>query len=244
MTTTLPKPKHTGESALVRNRKFAGIFVRKECWTLSRLAKLVILVIGIGMAWAGIRFIHPFLAVTNRTNGELLVVEAWVPRYTLTEAVKVYKSGGYGKMIASGCSRPDDLDGRTTLSPAEAAAIQLERFGMDSGSVVAVPCGIEERDRTYNTALAVKEWIRQSGKTVTSIDVVTLGPHARRSRLLFQKAFGDNLKVGVIAIEDRSYDSAHWWKSSEGVRQVIGEGIAYTYVRIFFHPSEKVGQLE
>jgi len=238
VTAILPKQECASRSASDRNRAFAGMLIRKECWTLSLTAKLIILVIIIGAAWGGIRFVHRFLAVTSRTNGEFLVVEAWIPRYSLEQAVTVYKTGEYRKMITSGCSRLDDLDGRPTRSPAEAAAIELERYGMNPGSVAAVPCRVERKDRTYSTALAVKAWFEQSGIPVTSIDVVTLGPHARRSRLLFQKAFGNKVKVGVIAIEDRSYDPAHWWQTSEGVREVIGEGIAYIYARIFFHPSE------
>ncbi|MGA2556129.1 MAG: hypothetical protein ABSG04_07630, partial [Verrucomicrobiota bacterium] len=61
--------------------------------------------------------------------------------------------------------------------------------------------------------------------------------HARRSRLLFQKACGDDTKVGVIALDDVGYDPTHWWRTSEGVREVVGEGIAYLYARIVFHPS-------
>ncbi|HZQ47449.1 MAG TPA: ElyC/SanA/YdcF family protein [Verrucomicrobiae bacterium] len=238
MTATLPKQKNPDQSPKEQRRAFAGMLVRKECWTLSLTARIIVLICLIGAVWGGIRFIHPFLATTNRTNGGVLVVEAWIPRYGLEQAVAVYKAGGYRKMVASGCSRLDDLSGRTTLSPAEAAAVELGRYGMGAGSVAAIPCRAEKKDRTYNTALAVKEWLGQSGMTVTSIDVLTLGPHARRSRLLFQKAFGSQVKVGVIAIEDRSYDPAHWWQSSEGVREVIGEGIAYLYARILFHPSE------
>jgi hypothetical protein len=66
------------------------------------------------------------------------------------------------------------------------------------------------------------------------MDVVTLGAHARRSRLLFQKALGDEFQVGVIAIEDRQFDPNHWWQSSAGVRRVIDELVAYLYARTLF----------
>jgi DUF218 domain len=237
VTATLLKQKPADESPKEGSRKFAGMFVRKECWTLSLTAKFIILIVFIGAAWGGIRYAHRFLAVTTRTNGELMVVESWIPRYAMAEAVGLYKTGGYQKVITSGCPKLDDLDGRSKLNPAESAAIELERFGMAPGSVTAVPSQVDRKDRTYNTALAVKEWLGQRGISVTSIDVVTLGPHARRSRLLFQKAFGNKVKVGVIAIEDRGYDSEYWWQTSEGVREVIGEGIAYLYARILFHPS-------
>ena len=37
---------------------------------------------------------------------------------------------------------------------------------------------------------------------------------------------------GIIAVEDQDYDSKRWWESSDGVRTVIGEMIAYVYARL------------
>jgi hypothetical protein len=71
---------------------------------------------------------------------------------------------------------------------------------------------------------------------VESLDLVTLGPHARRSRLLYEEAFGNKVKVGVIAIAIPDYDVKRWWRYSEGVREVIGEGIGYLYVKFLFWP--------
>ncbi len=226
-----------------RGRVLGGILVRKNCWTLSLTGRLILLVMIIGVVWGGIRFAYPFLAVTQQTSGEYLVVEAWIPRYGLQDAVTLYQKGSYQKMITSGCARINDQAGEVALNPAYAAAIQVQRYGMNSNAVVAVPCPVEQRDRTYNTAMAVKAWLEQNGITAKAIDVVTVGPHARRSRLLFQKAFGNGTQIGVIAVADRSYDTAHWWRSSEGVRDVIGEGIAYTYARIFFHPGGAESEL-
>jgi hypothetical protein len=65
-----------------------------------------------------------------------------------------------------------------------------------------------------------------------------MGPHSRRSRLLYQKAFGSRVKVGVFSRPDEEYDSKRWWASSVGFEQVIGEGIAYLYARVLFHPPK------
>ena len=55
-------------------------------------------------------------------------------------------------------------------------------------------------------------------------------------RLLFQKALGDGIKVGIIAVPNPDYDPKYWWRYSDGVREVIGESIAYIYARLFFWP--------
>jgi hypothetical protein len=38
----------------------------------------------------------------------------------------------------------------------------------------------------------------------------------------------------VWAIPTTEYDPQHWWRSSSGVRTVIGEALAYAYVKCFF----------
>jgi len=55
--------------------------------------------------------------------------------------------------------------------------------------------------------------------------------------MLYEKALGKDVKVGVIALKDLNYDPNHSWRSSEGVREVLGESIAYIYARVFFSPE-------
>ena len=71
-----------------------------------------------------------------------------------------------------------------------------------------------------------------------SIDVISMGVHARRSWVLFKKAI-PLMDVGVIAITPNNYDTSRWWLSSEGVRNVISESIAYIYARFIFSPPIK-----
>ena len=55
--------------------------------------------------------------------------------------------------------------------------------------------------------------------------------------ILFQKAFGPEVRVGIIAAPDPEYDPTHWWRYSEGVREILGESIAWCYAAILFHPD-------
>jgi hypothetical protein len=88
----------------------------------------------------------------------------------------------------------------------------------------------------------VRDWLRQSDAPITSLDVVTLAAHTRRSRLLYQKAFGDEVNVAAIALEDRTYDPVHWWRSSAGIREIPFEALAYLYVRLLFEPEQEAGE--
>ena len=72
------------------------------------------------------------------------------------------------------------------------------------------------------------------------MNVVTESVHARRSRLLFQMAFGDEVQGGVIGVPSPDYEAARWWRYSEGIKEVISEGAAYLYARFLFHPFWQV----
>jgi hypothetical protein len=68
---------------------------------------------------------------------------------------------------------------------------------------------------------------------------MTLGAHARRTRLLFEKALPKEASVGIIAVENQDFDASHWWRSSQGVRTVVGEIIGYAYARLVFWPGKE-----
>ena len=42
------------------------------------------------------------------------------------------------------------------------------------------------------------------------------------------------MTVGIIAVANADYNPKQWWRYSDGVREVIGESIAYIYAKFFF----------
>ncbi len=83
-------------------------------------------------------------------------------------------------------------------------------------------------------AVALKQWWRAHGMAPTNVNLFSVGPHARRSRLLFKRALGKEVSVGVVAFSPGDYDVRHWWRSSQGFRTVTSEFIAYCYARAMF----------
>jgi len=94
------------------------------------------------------------------------------------------------------------------------------------------------RDRTYSSAIALRNWLREHDMQVRSLNIATEGAHARRTRMLFEKALGANVAVGVISVPSPDFDARHWWLYSEGVEEVVTEGVAYLYAKFFFLPSQ------
>lgn len=220
-----------------RQSRCLGLFVRRSGWFLSFRGWIALIVFAAGVFGTLFLGVHPFLSVTERTETPCLVVEGWVPNYALEESITEFRSKSYRKMFTVGA---DILNG-VNIDPgdnhATYAAKRLAWLGMKPSFVQAVPSPVHFRDRTYGSALALKEWLDRNEPGVRSFNLVTVSVHARRSRLLFQEAFGDKVRVGIISVEDREYDPKRWWQSSEGVKEVISEGAGYLYARFFFSPS-------
>ena len=167
-----------------------------------------------------------------------MVVEGWVPPYTLKEVASEFRQGHYQHVLVVKPIYEEIKDNyESGRYAADYIANFLVEYGVPQDRVRTVFCPVTRRDRTYFSALASKKWLAQNRIAVKAIDAVTLGPHARRSRLLYEKALGKQVSVGVIALQEWEYDPAHWWRSSRGTREMLGEGVAYLYARLFFHPS-------
>ena len=219
-------------------QKFWGVLARKESWRLSWRGWVIFILAGLLIAVLLLLNIQPFLAKTQRVNTNVLIVEGWVHEYAIRAAAKEFAAGSYQKIYTTG--EPVLGNGGYTNdfnTSASVGAELLKKVGVADEFIQMVPSHISGRDRTYSSAIALREWFREQGMTIRSINVLTEDAHARRTQLLFQKAFGSDVDVGVISIPDPDYDAKHWWRSSEGVREVLDESIAYLYARIFFHPS-------
>jgi uncharacterized SAM-binding protein YcdF (DUF218 family) len=186
-----------------------------------------------------IKSVYPFLAITHRVNADILVVEGWIHEYAIRAAVKEFQSNHYARIFTTG--GPVEGTGdyiNDYCTSASVGADLLKKWGLPDRRLQMVPSRVMARDRTYGSAVALRNWFRDHNMAVSGIDVVTEDLHARRTRLLFQKALGDKLTVGVIAIANPDYDAKHWWSYSEGVKQVVSEATAYIYTRFLFYPSE------
>lgn len=201
---------------------------RKLCWRFTWPARLVILTAAIAFVPTAGRSLCDFLSVTDPVDARFLVVEGWMPAYAFGEAVEQFRRGVYEKIIIVGGDSAAETAGGGCANDKD-----IVRFGAPKERVVIAGVARTERDRTFHSALAIKAWLTGEGVRSASLDIVTLGPHARRSRLLFEKALGDEMKVGVIAVADRRFEQQHWWRSSAGFRIVTGEAIAYLYAMLF-----------
>lgn len=228
-----------------RKSRLLGLVNRKERWGLSWKGWLLFLLLVIGVATSIFYCIYPFLAVTQRTNTGTLVVEGWIQEYAIRAAINEFKSGHYEKVFTTG-GPISGMGGYTNdyNTSASLAAGRLRAAGLDPNLIQMVPSRVSERDRTYSSAVALRDWFQEHHLTVQAINVVTVDVHARRSRLMFEKALGPGVKVGIIAVPNPDYAAGQWWRYSEGVKEVVSESVAYAYARLFFWPRAAKPQPE
>jgi len=222
---------------LSRRRGF-GLFTRRERWGLSASGWLVLFFTFAALAVGTFFNVESFLSPTEREDTKVLVVEGWVRSYALQGAVKEFRQEGYEHVYTTGgpvVGMGGYLNDFNTSASVGAEA--LVRLGLSASVVQMVPSHVSGRDRTYSSALALREYFQTNGLAVKSFNVLTEDVHARRTWMLFQKAFGKETAVGIISVPDPDYDPAHWWRYSEGVREILGESIAWLYAEFLFHPE-------
>jgi hypothetical protein len=215
-----------------------GLLDRRERWGFTLRGWTVCGLLLLSGSTAAFFCVHPFLAVSAPVRSDLLVVEGWLPSGNVRAATEIIGSGRYRRVFVTG----GPIDGTGEYDPnygtyAGQGYRRLRDCGANTNLLVLVPSPSRKRDRTFTEAVALKEWFEKSdGLSPSSFNLLTVATHARRSRLLFQKAFGREVDIGVIALPPVDYPANRWWHYSAGVKEVLSEAISYLYVRLFFWP--------
>jgi hypothetical protein len=210
-----------------------GLLRRQERWGLSWRGWLVLgLVLAALTGWFA-KSLHPFLAAHAPVDAEVAVIQGWMPRYALKLALPELEARGCRRFITAGgwLNYTSQLDPDDTY--AELAAERLRVLGVSWERIVPVPCVGQSGDDVCASGRAVREWLEQQGMKWRAVNVVTVGTHARKTRLAYQAILGRDVVVGVVAIPNQAYEAQTWWRSSEGVKAVLEELAAYLHIRIF-----------
>jgi hypothetical protein len=216
----------------------AALFRRRSVPVPTLAGWLVVVACAAAALLLLIRAAYPFLAPNAPLGGGILVVEGWAGVPAFDAAAVRFAGGGYAHVVATGGPiEADSPCARTDATWAEHAARNLRERGIPPASLDAVAAPASAQDRTYLSAVAVREWLAARGESVDRIDVVTLGPHGRRSRRLYRQAFGDAVAIGVLSVPSIEYDPAHWWRSSEGTKRILVESIGLAWTVCCFDPG-------
>jgi len=211
-----------------------SLFRRRSCpvptWRGWVLLAVVVVLPGI----YGFRHVDGFLAQNEPLPDGVPVVEGWLPDYALAQLKTDLRLCDGHKIYVTGGPVEEGGPLSQYKNLADLGAAVLVGMGVDSNCVQSVPTPLVFKDRTYTSAMALRAWFQKHGGIPKKINLISMGAHSRRSHMLFAAAFGKEVEVGVTAIEDRGYDPHHWWRTSQGVRTVVSEFVAYLYARFLF----------
>ena len=204
------------------------LFTRKTIYVPSVWGCLLILTVFMApLTWwviDGERFLSP----QAPAPGGVLVVEGWIGREGIRAAGEELLKGRYQTIVTTGSFSSDGW-GLHRYSFAELATQQLRRSGVPEDRIITVSVERSERHRTYHAAQAVRERLASSNIRVDALTVFTLGPHGRRSRLVFEKVFGRNLHVGAVSWTPPHAQNQRWWSSSRRAQEFLVESAGWAY---------------
>ncbi|HQR03449.1 MAG: hypothetical protein JSR19_13130 [Proteobacteria bacterium] len=164
-------------------------------------------------------------------------MEGWLNEKELDQAVAVFLSGRYERVFVTGGPVETWQECRGSSNYADFAAAYLRTHGLQEAAVIAVPAPASAQDRTFLSAVRLRDWAAKQHLVFGPFDVFSAGTHARRSRLLYRMAFGPNVEVGVLSARPQEYDGQHWWRTSAGAKSVLEEAIGLLWTICFFHPA-------
>ncbi len=142
-------------------------------------------------------------------------------------------SGGYQYIVATGGVASGKGWGQSGWSYAEGADHELVRSGVPEEKIIVAPSRGTESQRTYESALAVLKALDAKQIHPQALNVFTLGPHAKRSCLVFAKVQGPAMKVGVVSWVPSDYQALPWWRSSDRAKELLTETAGYVYEFLF-----------
>ena len=200
------------------------LFHRRTLWFPTRLgwACILLALLAPCLLWwfAG----ESFLCVTDRQPGAVLVVEGWIGNEALRGAADEFRRSGAPLVVTTG-GLSNERWSEKRYSYADMARYELIRAGVPADRILVAPTVHVETQRTFQMAAQARLIILEKAPETSAINVFTIGPHARRSRLVFEKVFPKGIKVGVVSWVPSTYANQRWWHSSDRADELLKETV-------------------
>jgi len=212
---------------------------RRQVWLPTWRGWLCLLVLVVGLFVWLFRALYPFLALSQPVPGaDIMVIEGWVPDHVIQAATAEFKRDHYRLVVAAGGSRPKGSTLSTYRTYAALTAATLLKVGLPPDQVIEAAGALTGRGRTLHSAQAVRAKLAELRVTPSALNVVTEGPHARRTWTVFHRVFGPPVRLGVISYPPEDYDPRRWWATSEGAKVTVTEAIGWLHEWLFGWASD------
>lgn len=188
-----------------------------------------------------------FFSLTRRLPADVLIVEGWIGSEGIRAAAKEFRQGAYRYVAVTGGMTPDQTD--SDSNHVQIAKQQLIELEVPETRIIVSSTSETEPEHTFTLAVRARRSFQDAGVRPTSINVFTLGPHAKRSRLVYEKVFAPEVPVGVIAFVPTAYRTEPWWLSKTRTGCLLKETIGYPFElllnggRISNYPTQEAVQM-
>ena len=106
---------------------------------------------------------------------------------------------------------------------------ELLRLGVPPAKLLSASAGETDTQRTYASAVATRAALATHGIEPQAVNLLTRGPHSRRSRIVFSKVLGPRVRVGAISWNPPGSGQGRWWQSSERAKELVTETAGYWF---------------
>jgi hypothetical protein len=119
------------------------------------------------------------------------------------------------------------LDGKyrtvnNITSNADLARNRLIALGIDSSKITAISAERVRISRTLTSALAFRKWIETTDKDIKGINIISLGTHARRTWMTYNKILHEKNNIGIISLPDNTYQYSRHKRVLKTFRETLG----------------------
>jgi hypothetical protein len=212
---------------------------RTQLWLPTWFGWTVLLMVVAASTTAIVRNLYTFLSPNNPVTADVLVVEGWIPEEALLEAMSAFQEGGFRFLLTSGGPIVNWSRYVPFSNHAESAAHFYLSQGIAPEAVIEVPAPASAQDRTFLSAVMIRQWTDKLPEPISAINVYSYGPHARRTRLLYRMAFGPGVRIGIRSASPNGYRPETWWRTSAGAKEVMTETIAWLWTKCCFSVPQR-----
>ena len=214
-----------------------SLFKRRQVWLPTFWGLIIFTVVIATVLNVVFRNIGYFLAQDQPIKGQYLVVEGWLAEPALLTAIAQFKQGDYQLLITTG--GPDNRHiNPVHATYAEQASAFLAKHGIKADQLITLPTPASAQDRTYLSAVMVRDWFSENKPGQITIDLYSGDVHARRSYKLYKMAFADTAHIGIIAAEPNNFSLQYWWRTSAGAKSVLAETAGLIWINCCFSPGD------
>ena len=189
------------------------------------------------VAILALRNLANYLAITQPEYGQYLVVEGWQDEHSLKQALTLFQDNQYELLITTGGPDTRHIVPKYKTYAEQSAAFLLKQ-GLDSKKLFVIATPASAQNRTFLSAVFVREWFESQNIDNASLDIVSNAVHARRTLTLYKMAFTSNTQIGIYASEPSGYSLSKWWETSDGAKSVLTEMAGIMWVTCCFNPGE------